>query len=117
MENFQIDVRQMQSNNAKIKILTKNVEQLREFGEFLGYMKTPKTEDCLRDAKELGNVLEAVSKKVRETTETLKSEYIKKKRRESKKNGSKDYSSRYLNSGDRSDINTRTECQEQQKNP
>jgi len=117
MENFQIDVRQMQSNNAKIKILTKNVEQLREFGEFLGYMKTPKTEDCVRDAKELGNVLEAVSKKVRETTETLKSEYIKKKRRESKKNGSKDYSSRYLNSGDRSDINTRTECQEQQKNP
>lgn len=66
---------------------------MRECGEFLGHMKTLETQYCLCDAMELGNVLEAVSKKIREMTDTLKSEYIKQKRRDSKKNGSKDYSS------------------------
>lgn len=97
----------MHSDNARIKILKKSVEELRECGEFLWKINTLETEDCLCDAMELGIVQESISKRIREMIDTLKSEYIKQNLRETKKNGKKDCSFNYLELEQRSDVNTR----------
>jgi len=68
---FQIVLMKMQSAND-LKKIRKKVEELREFGEFLWKINTPKNEDCLQDAMELGIKQELISRKIRHMIDKLK---------------------------------------------
>jgi len=117
VKKFRNNIKEMQSDNARIKLLKESVEQLREHGEFLVNIKSSETEDCLYDAMELAIVHESTSKKIQEMGNALKSDYRKQKQRKSKKNRNKAHSSfKHLELEKWSDLDMNTESQKPRKN-
>jgi len=120
IEELRSDLKEIERDNAKVKLLTDNVEHIRKFGDFLGKFKTHKkseTQDCLHDAVNLVNIYESISRMIEEMRSVLKREYIKLERRESRKNRNKLGSpSRYLEVVDWSELNMNAASQEPQKN-
>jgi len=112
-EKLKSDYNEVIKNNARVKSLKESVEHLRNFGDFLGKNRSSQTRDCLYDARKLLLLHESISKIIREMTYAMKAEYLKRQRKDSRKNRKKLGSpSRYLEVVEWSDLNMNTGSQE-----